>query len=332
MPIQYRLCKGSIRSGNEKEEYFLEVTGFDGETSFFSVPDHAPLQGEIPGKMPDEMLPVRSIGPHAMERRSELREVVIPDTVTSLRAFSFHNCKNLRRISMTDSVIDVYDGVIRHCDSLREIEIRMLRGQYAGLKALLADFEYSLRIILRVPQDEARVMLTFPAYNHFYDEDTMARAIHAHIDGSGMAFRECVMRSGVDYAAYDSAFSRVCTDNPAAAGDVAMDRLMTPYQLGAAARSAYERFLREHAENVLRSLLLSRQPDALERIRFLSEYHLTDGNPLLIADAARAVLPTASQSGQSEAAAILMEAIGRIMNKDTAGRGSYRQQFSLDEL
>ena len=74
--------------------------------------------------------PLRRIGAHAFSDQTDLLEIEIPDTVREIRSYAFYGCERLRRIRLSDSVSDLYDGVIRLCPSLREIEIDLRRGGY----------------------------------------------------------------------------------------------------------------------------------------------------------------------------------------------------------
>ena len=293
MALRYE--EKEIRIHN-RQETSLEVTGYDGEVSYLHIPE------EVGG------LPVRSVAAHAFERRQDLTEVVIPESVRILRAFAFHNCRKLRRVIMTDSVTDVYDGAFRHCDSLKTVEIRIGAEQYAGIKTILSDCDATLRLVLTFTDGDA-VRLTFPSYNHFYEEDTWARAVHAHIDGSGMAFRECVSRSGIDYAAYDKAFGRACVDGTRAAAEVALDRLMTPRGLSDQARAQYENYIRQNAAAVLKQLVGGGRED---EIRFLCER----AQELLDHDAVDSVLADAAGAGNPAMTALLMQAGSRLAPAD----------------
>ena len=136
----------------DKIQYFredcIEITGFDGTARSLTIPDR------IDG------LPVRSIGKHAFAGRKDLREVVLPPSVKRLSLFAFHNCAALRRMSLYDSVEDYYDGVIRQCTALEEIEIRLGGGSYALVKDMLSDNDHAMSFHLIMPEEEIR--LSFP--------------------------------------------------------------------------------------------------------------------------------------------------------------------------
>ena len=99
----------------EKTEYrgedCIEITGSTSETRSLTIPDTI------------EEMPVRSIGRHAFAARNDLQEISLPPTMKRLCRFAFHNCRNLRKIRLFDSVEDYYDGAVRQCGALSEIEL-----------------------------------------------------------------------------------------------------------------------------------------------------------------------------------------------------------------
>ena len=82
----------------EKIQYLredcIEITGYEGTVRVLTVPDTI------------EGLPVRSIGKHAFAGRKDLQEAVLPPSVKRLSLFAFHNCADLRRMSLYDSAED----------------------------------------------------------------------------------------------------------------------------------------------------------------------------------------------------------------------------------
>ena len=141
----------------------IEITGFEGSVRSLTIPDRI------------EGLAVRSIGKHAFAGRKDLREVVLPPSVKRLCLFAFHNCAALRRMSLYDSVEDYYDGVIRQCTDLEEIEIRLGGQSYALVKDMLSDNDHAMSFHLLLPGEEIR--LSFPEYALIASENTMARTI-----------------------------------------------------------------------------------------------------------------------------------------------------------
>ena len=263
----------------------ITVTGYEGEISHLQIPD------DING------LPVRRIAKSAFARRPELVYAKLPETLISLERFAFYSCPNLKQVVLGDNITDYGDGVFRLCENLREMELSLRQERYAILKELLADNEGTLRFHLHLPGSDA--CLTFPDYQVQYQEDTWARAIHSRIEGAGFTYRECVRRTGIDFRGYDKAFDRIQADNPALAAQIAMDRLLFPYQLEAAAEQQYADYLRDEGERVVIQVIASGNTGWL---RMLTDRSLL--GPAAMQTGARA----AADAENAEMAAILMNA------------------------
>lgn len=269
----------------EKTDNGITVTGFDGTVNFLNVPE------AIDG------VPVTAIAPKAFAARSDVTEIALPGSITTLGGFAFHNCVNLKRITLHNTVTNYSDGVVKGCRAVEEVcviaDAPDEAASYEVVKRMLADTDVVLRFKFVYVVGEA--VLIFPDYLADAREDTRARAIHQTIEGAGYAYRECVSRKGIDYAGYDALFDRVRQIAPVTAEDIAMNRLMTPYRLYEKSRAQYERFLRERSKELL--LRLIRLKDT-ERIRFLTEAHLLDA--AVIDDCLDAA------AGQAEVVALLI--------------------------
>ncbi len=280
----------------EKIQYLgedcVEITGFEGTVRSLTIPERI------------EGLAVRSIGKHAFAGRRDLQEVELPPSVRRLRLFAFHNCVNLRRMSLFDSVEDYYDGVIRQCISLEEITIRFKGNSYALVKDMLSDNDHAMSFDLLLPSKEIR--LSFPEYALIASENTMARTIQFAYEGGGYAYRNCVRKKEIKFREYDRLFSFMERDDASFAAVIASDRLMYPHDLDEAAKSHYTAFLREHAQEALERFIRSRQT---ERVRLITENGYAD------AQALSGALKLASELGETAICAILMES-----GREAAGR------------
>ncbi len=280
----------------EKIQYLredcIEITGFDGSVRSLTIPDR--LDG----------LPVRSIGKHAFAGRKDLREAVLPQSIKRLCLFAFHNCTALRRMSLYDSVEDYYDGVIRQCTALEEIEIRLSGESYAIVKDMLSDNDHAMSFRLLLPEEEIR--LSFPEYALIASENTMARTIQFAYEGGGYAYRNCVRKKEIRFREYDRLFSFMERDDASFAAVIASDRLMFPHDLDEAAEKHYTEFLREHAAQALERFIRSGQ---IDRVRLLTERGLAD------AEASAGALKTASELGETAICAVLMES-----GRESAGK------------
>ena len=289
MPILYKIIRDTAVTAGaagpaDTAEEACEVTGYDGVVRALHIPPF--LDG----------YPVRSIGPHAFDGRRDLTEVALPDSVRALRVFAFHGCLSLRRLILTDSIRDCYDGVIRHCPQLEEVRVRALSGDLSVCRALLTDSDRRMTFDIELP--DGNVRLTFPGYAYEAREDTFARVIHFSIEGTGYSYRECVGRHALDLQTFDRLFVRAVSDDEAAAGMIALDRLMVPYRLGDAAAEQYRVYLRKNAKAVLARLIASANDGA---VRFMAR------EGLVPEDARRQALRLAAGAGQTQICALLME-------------------------
>lgn len=262
----------------ERNRTFASVTGYDGPVRTLFVPaetaDHIPVE-EIAGR--------------AFASRADLEELILPESIRCIRSFAFHNCAHLHYVKLSDSVVDYYDGALRQCPELQDIELTLHKpGHFRLLKELVGDSDAMLPLTIHFPVDPehpradehfllpgitvdsdatplvqsradglyyATAALTFPSYADNYQEDTMARAIHEHIEGAGYATRQLVTRTGVDFQGYDRQFPRFTYDEPASAVNAAFGRLMHPYRLEPSFRAQYEDYLRAQSPTILPRML-----------------------------------------------------------------------------
>ena len=273
----------------------IEITGYTGERKVLSIPET--LEG----------LPVRSIGKHAFAGRRDLREVYLPSSLRVLKLFAFHNCPELRKLTLYNTVDDYYDGVIRQCDSLEEIEMYCDGSSYSLMKEMLADNDRAMSFDLHLPSEEIR--LSFPDYALIASENTMARTIQFAYEGGGYQYRQCVRKKEIRYREYDRLFPFMEHDDPSFAAVIASDRLMYPHDLDRIAGDRYMNFLKEHADEALEQFAEAGQ---IERVRFVTDAGLADDESILRA------LRIASEKGETAICAVLVEN-GRKSRAEPAG-------------
>ena len=292
----------------DKHKYVM-ITGFEGNTSNLVVPAQI------------EDLPVEAIGNHAFSGRQDLISVQLPGTVKTLFGFAFHNCRKLKKIALFDSIDDYYDGVCRQCDSLKEVEITMVRGWYEVVRNFLADNDRTLRFMLRINSSAAEgddfgnptetVALTFPEYVYDFNENTMARTIQFSIAGSGMFYRECVDRRSIDYRQYDRLFEKAVIDGGEISENIAIDRLIYPVELGDEARKVYEEYVLANSEIILRRPVETsgEEPENLDRVKALLTYKGTGGVEKLVSPyAVDEAIKLSSDKKLTRMSAVLMDA------------------------
>lgn len=121
-------------------EYTLVVPSnakeYDADDAYFVVTDHKyGLKGKI--NLVDNInidedgitgsIPVTAIGREAF-KDCDLTEVVIPETVTSIKEKAFYSCDNLTSITIPDSVTSIKYEAFFSCDNLTNVTIGLVGG------------------------------------------------------------------------------------------------------------------------------------------------------------------------------------------------------------
>ncbi len=315
MPFTYE-----IREHKKDKHKFIEITGFEGSVSDLVVPE------EIEG------LKVEAVGNHSFSGRQDLRSVTLPESIKTLYGFAFHNCRNLEKISLFDSIDDYYDGVCRQCDSISEIDITVNRGWFEVIRNFLADNDKTLKFTIRVYQGKELTAtdafitscLTFPEYVYDFNENTMARTIQFSIAGSGMFYRECVDRRSINYREYDKLFEKAKIDSGEIPQDIAIGRLLYPVELLEGYRVAYEKFVTDNGLAILKRLIASAGTDAasLEVLKGLVKYRT--GESLFSEGDMDSAVRYASELGATEVTAVLMDSSSKAASESS---GAMRFEF-----
>ena len=247
------------------------------------------------GKLPSSVVipqalegcPVTGIHKSAFSRCAEIREVILPQSLRILGAFSFYRCEALELIAMSDGIEDYSDGAVRGCEKLEEIELNMSRNNYRLASRLLTDTDGRLRVRIS-DAILGRMELTFPSFQNVYHEDTMARAIHPDIQGAGFGYRECVGADGIRLEEYDALFARAVAQDTVTAGRIALGRLMYPVSLRTQYEKAYRDFLEAESGCVLKDIITSVAgtgvsaliEEGLEKISYLAASFPVSGRAL----------------------------------------------------
>ena len=96
------------------------ITGYSGNATALYIPD------EIDGHE------VVAIGDRAFQNRTDLRTVMIPDSVTRINIGAFSGCINLANITLSKKIEKIGENAFYNCDSLQSIEIpKSLKDVYA---------------------------------------------------------------------------------------------------------------------------------------------------------------------------------------------------------
>ena len=226
---------------NTAEEYAV-IKGLDEQGREIVIPAEVEMDTSGEGS---KRYPVRVIGNHSFSSRKDIITAVVPDSVHTILGFAFHNCSNLRKITLTDSVTEYLDGTTRQCENLEEIEVTVKRSNYGIIRRILEDNDR--RIIFYIHENDGDAVMVFPGFNYDFVENTMARTIQFAIEGTGYAYRECVKPGEINYREYDNLFSKASADDSVTAEKIAIARLLYPYNLSEEAKDIYENWLRDNA-------------------------------------------------------------------------------------
>lgn len=283
---------------NDKKDghEYIEITGYEGSITNLLIPE------TIDG------IRVESIGSHAFSAREDIVSVEISQTVRILRSYVFHNSRNLRKISIYDSIDDYYDGVVRQCDSLEEVEITITRSWFEVIRNFLADSDKAIRFVVHDrTENDTDSVLSFPGYVYDFNENTMARTIQFSIAGAGYAYRECVDRRRIDYRQYDALFQKAMIDGGSICQDIAIGRLLYPLELEDRFKADYEKYVRDNGRDILiRHIdMAKRDGVAIDTLGKLLEY--TSDNNLFEDSDVESAVEYASRLDTPAITSLLME-------------------------
>lgn len=89
----------------------IKITACNEKGSHLIIPD------EIDGKT------VTCIGGRVFSNNSELIHIELPNSINTIEAYAFEECKNLKEIDIPDSVIDIDEGAFWGCSLLTKVNI-----------------------------------------------------------------------------------------------------------------------------------------------------------------------------------------------------------------
>ena len=145
----------------ETDDHTITITGFDGTVNFLNIP------GAIDG------LPVTAIAPKAFAARSDVTEIALPGSITTLGGFAFHNCANLKRITLHNTVTNYSDGVVKGCRAVEEVRVIADAPEdvasYEVVKRMLTDTDVVLKfrfVYMAEKYDRVPVPLSYFFHNN----------------------------------------------------------------------------------------------------------------------------------------------------------------------
>ncbi|BDF05235.1 leucine-rich repeat protein [[Clostridium] hylemonae] len=200
----------------------------------------------------------------------EVEEIRLPGRVGEIGRYAFYRCRNLRKLTLTDSLLDIGGGAFTGC-RLKEAEIHFYRGEKSALKSIVDEIRFAIRAILYYHGAHGGVQtarILFPEHYEEAVENTPARLLVTEHHGSGGYYRQCFFNHELDYKKYDELLPFAVTEEKEETViELVLGRLMYPFRLSEKSGSAYKEYLHGHMEAVGRYVA---EREAFDEIRFLS--------------------------------------------------------------
>lgn len=200
----------------------------------------------------------------------EIEEVVFPDTVEEIGNYIFYNCKMLKKLEFTDSLVRLGSGAFTGCGNLELLKVHMKRGNKSCVKEILGELWQRMDVLFinesGGPQEELQsVKLVFPEHYEEAVENTPARILFTQHHGTGNNYRQCFYGREMDYRKYDGLFPLAAAqEKPEVLADMVFSRLVYPLGLTAEYGAVYEAYVRNHPKETARYLVEREQPKLLE--------------------------------------------------------------------
>lgn len=225
---------------------------------------------ELPDEDPEELPQICG---------ESVEEIVFPDTLESIGNYIFYGCKNLKKLELTDRLLQIGSGAFTGCLSLSVIVMHLNQGEISCLKEIAEEIRKEIHVTMYYRADEAdgrsdskgqkTAKLVFPEHYEEAVENTPARLLVTQHHGSGGYYRQCFYDKKVDYRKYDELFqTSVALDSMELVLDILFGRILYPYGLWKNAEEKYMQYLKEHVTEAAR---ISAALDDLPKLRFLGE-------------------------------------------------------------
>lgn len=212
----------------------------------------------------------------------QVEEVVFPDSVEEIGNYIFYNCKSLKRLEFTDSLIRLGSGAFTGCGNLELLQVHLKRGKKSCVKEILGDLWQRMDVLFvheheqsfqENSSEKTRVVkLVFPEHYEEAVENTPARILFTQHHGIGNNYRQCFYSREMDYRKYDGLFPlAVAQDKPEVLADLVFARLTCPYGLTTEYEKMYEAYIQEHPDETARFLI---EQENLKLLECMSERNL----------------------------------------------------------
>lgn len=190
---------------------------------------------------------------HHPETCQVIRQVTLPNGLTSIGRYTFYGCRTLQSLRIPDSLSHIGAGPFVGCHALNHLEYCMYHKEtHCCLKELIQELPQRLFVTLSESSPDGTLTplarLVFPAYFEESIENTPARITVSNIHGCGNYYRQCFTSGSIDFSKYDKQFPMaVAWENRYHVIELCLLRLRFPYCLSEEARVQYEHFLKQYS-------------------------------------------------------------------------------------
>ena len=127
---------------------------------------------------------------------SQVTQIWLPSQVTEIGRYAFYRCRNLKRLILTDSLLDIGGGAFTGC-RLEEVEIHFYQGERSCLKSIVDEIRFAIRAKLYYHKKEAgreeyieTAEVLFPEHYEEAVENTPARILFTEYHGAAMGLAD----------------------------------------------------------------------------------------------------------------------------------------------
>ena len=227
----------------------------------------------------------------------DVEEVRLPFAVREIGKYAFYRCRNLKKLILSDEILEIGGGALTGCRGIQEVEIYFTKGECSALKSILDEVRFQVHARLYMGDNVADIL--FPEHYEEAVEDTPAKQLFTRYHGAGGDYRQCFYNRELDYKKYDELLYRaVAEDTVETVSRMAFGRLMYPYKLSEEAKKKYEAYLKK---NLTEIMVILTEKEEMDKIRFLTEARIKDEEAFL------AAIECATKSGKTEILSFLMD-------------------------
>ena len=256
---------------------------------------------------------------------NDVEEIVFPHTLKEIGRYIFYGCGNLKKLELSDSLMQIGCGAFTGCHALEKLTVHMRQGKKSGVKEMLGEmwqridvnflYEYEEDSIEKPDmmyrrENKSEARLVFPEHYDEAVENTPARILYTEYHGSGSNYRQCFYDKELNYQEYDRLFEMaVAMDKLEVLVDMSFGRLEFPYELTRKARENYRGYIRKNLGDIAEYLV--KQED-MHRLEVISS------QKLWTLEGIDSALDCASKRKETEVSAFLMNERANLVD-NTAG-------------